>query len=240
MTTLLLTFFVMLLSLSSVQDPELFNRGRGAFVESVRYLGLGILYGSKPQPDLGESKSKFFIGKPDEAARTRIIDAREEELRRIFRSLTRSMTALPSQILARRTNFSVADIRFSPGKATLDEPARRFLTQFCAHLRDYREAELQQDPDSVVGTLYVLGLATNQATQKQQWILSARRAQAVADFMRDVLSPDSGSQTRYGETGVSARWHIYWWGAGPGGDWVGQESPISEQSQTMIAVLTGQ
>ncbi len=47
MVTLLLTFFVMLLSLASVQDPELFNRGRGAFAQTIKDLGLGILYGKK-------------------------------------------------------------------------------------------------------------------------------------------------------------------------------------------------
>ena len=45
MVTLLLTFFVMLLSLASVQDTELFDRGRGSFVLSIRILGLGLLYG---------------------------------------------------------------------------------------------------------------------------------------------------------------------------------------------------
>jgi len=32
MTTLLLTFFVMLLSLAKMQDPELFNKGLGYFL----------------------------------------------------------------------------------------------------------------------------------------------------------------------------------------------------------------
>jgi len=36
MVTLLLTFFVMLLSLAEVQDPELFNKGRDSFWNSVK------------------------------------------------------------------------------------------------------------------------------------------------------------------------------------------------------------
>ena len=47
MVTLLLTFFVMLLSLSNVQDPELFNKGRDSFLESLRCIGLGILFGRR-------------------------------------------------------------------------------------------------------------------------------------------------------------------------------------------------
>ena len=45
MVTLLLTFFVLLLTLAQVQDPELFNRGRDSFFESIRYCGLGNLLG---------------------------------------------------------------------------------------------------------------------------------------------------------------------------------------------------
>jgi chemotaxis protein MotB len=242
MTTLLLTFFVMLLSLSSVQDPELFNRGRGAFVESVRYLGLGMLQGARPRTHLGKTKPRYFILSPEDGVRTRIIDAKEEQIRRIFKKLTQSMAALPSQIVAKKTNFAVINIRFPPGQAILDEQARRFLTEFCAHLDDSYQAGLVRgggQGDNAIGTLYVLGLATAQATEKQQWILSARRAQAVADFMRDILSANSHSNIgQDAGMGTDTRWNIYWWGAGPGGDWVGQESPISKQSHIMIAVLT--
>jgi chemotaxis protein MotB len=229
MTTLLLTFFVMLLSLASVQDPELFNMGRGSFIQSVRGLGLGMLYGRKPRPDFGHTKIKYFISTPDKPLLTRTIDAKEEELRRIFQKVNRSMTTMPSQIVAERTNFSVTNIRFSPGESRLDESAKKFLKEFCLGL--------QQNADSKTGTLYVLGLADEPAeggmdpaqsfapAGKEQWILSARRAQAVADFLGTVLSARGG-------------WRIYSWGAGPGGDWVGQDSPISKQSQILIAVLS--
>ena len=70
----------------------------------------------------------------------------------------------------------------------------------------------------------MLGLARDEAAEKQQWILSAGRAQVVADFVRDTLPSASN-------------WPVYSWGAGPGGDWVGRDSPISKQTQILIAVL---
>jgi len=216
MTTLLLTFFVMLLSLAHVQDPELFNKGRGSFVQSMRNLGLGMLYNRKRAPEFGQVKIKYFIETPDKLFMGRSIHAKEEEIRRVFKNLSRSMKTLPSQIVAQKTNFSITNIRFPPGQATLNEPAKRFLTEFCL--------DLQQDPDSRPIKLYVLGLAGDVPNETQQWILSARRAHAAADFLKDTLPSASN-------------WPVYSWGAGPGGDWVEQNSPISKQSHILIAIL---
>jgi len=216
MTTLLLTFFVMLLSLATVQNPELFYKGRGAFLQSMKELGLGMLYNRKRGPDFGSVKIKYFIDTPDKRFPDRSIDAKEEEIRRVFKDVRRSMKTLPSQIVAKKTNFSITNIRFPPGQATLNEPAKRFLTEFCLLL--------QQDSGSKPIKLYVLGLAGDEATEKQQWILSARRAKVVAAFLQGTLPSASN-------------WPVYSWGAGPGGNWVGQDSPISRRSQILIAVL---
>ena len=216
MTTLLLTFFVMLLSLAHVQDPELFNKGRDSFVQSMRNLGLGMLYNRKRAPKFGQVKIKYFIETPDKLFTGRSIHAKEEEIRRVFKELSRSMKTLPSQIVAQKTNFSITNIRFPPGEATLNELAKRFLTEFCL--------DLQQGSGSRPIKLYVLGLAGDVPNETQQWILSARRAQAAADFLQDTLP-------------LASNWPVYSWGAGPGGDWVEQNSPISKQSHILIAVL---
>ena len=129
MVTLLLTFFVMLLSLASMQDPELFNVSRNAFIERVQFSGLGLLPGKKMKPDFGERKIKYFINNPDETFDVRTIDAKDEDIRRIFTKISRSMTTMPSQIVAQRTNFSITNISFSPGDAIINEPAKRFLTK---------------------------------------------------------------------------------------------------------------
>jgi len=215
-TTLLLTFFVLLISLATVQDAELYNIGRGSFVQSIREFGLGMLYGSKPKPNFGNVKIKYFIHSPVSLLEGRTINAQEEKIRQIFKKLNRSMTTMPSQIVAKRTDFSVTDIRFPTSDSTLDEPAKKFLIEF--------SAGLQQAPDSGDITLYVLGLASDEATDKDNWILSARRAKAAADFLKEILPSKVNP-------------FIHSWGAGPGGDWVAPDSPISQQSQILIAVL---
>lgn len=221
MVTLLLTFFVMLLSLAEVPDEGLFHAGRESFLLSIRRLGLGVFTGRKPGLNFGHVKIKYFIGTPDRQFEGRTIDARTEGLRRLFQQVDRSMTVMPSQIVAKKTNFAVTNIRFPPGPAALNGPAKRFLTKFAS--------DLQQGPGSRPARLYVLGLASDVASEKQQWLLSAKRAHAVADFLRGILS----SATEYGP----ADFPVYSWGAGPGGHWVDPDTPIYKQSQILIAVL---
>jgi hypothetical protein len=229
MVTLLLTFFVMLLSLADVQDPELFDKGRDAFLESIRYIGLGALFGREEMPRLGSLKTKYSIGDPDESTDRRTVDAKAEELRRIFEELKQLAVIMPSQIVAERTSFSVTNVHFSPGRFDLNEPSRKFLTSFCR--------DLLQDARRKPVELYVLGLASDGKSGKEQWLLSAKRAQTVADFMRDTLSTVSGFRRQRSLLRGRSKWSIHSWGAGPGGDWVGRDSPISRQSQILIGVL---
>jgi flagellar motor protein MotB len=214
MVTLLLTFFVMLLTLAHMQDAELYNIGRDSFLKSMNQFGVGSLFGGVQKPNFGEVKIKYFIKRPDAQYEDRTIDANDEELRRVFKKISRSVQTMPSQVAAKKNSFSVTDIRFGAGEAILDEPAKRFLTGFCQNL--------QQDADSRATKLYVLGLAGGEGAEKDQWIVSAKRAQAAADFMKEAL----GSQ-----------WPVYCWGAGSGGCWVDQDSPIYAQSQILIGVL---
>ncbi len=242
MTTLLLTFFVLLISLASMQDPELFDRGRDSFWESVKYCGLGMLFGKKVTLSFDDIQTRYLIEDPNNKSESRGIDEQREKIRRILVRLSRSMIAMPSQIVAERVNFSVTNIRFPQGEATLDKSAKKFLTDFCLALRASTAslAESQKAysktgmASNEVRTIYVLGLGDNtldsltesHIVEKEQWVLSAKRAKAVADFLETVLSPNDG-------------WNIYSWGAGHGGQWIGKDSPISRQSHIHIAVLQG-
>lgn len=216
MVTLLLTFFVMLLSLASTQDPDMFKAGRDSFMESLSGFGLGMFTGRIQRPDFGHVKIKYHIGKSDEIGKDRNIDIIEENIRRIFKDVDESMKSIVSQLVSKKTDFQITNIRFSAGDATLSKSSKRFLASFSSNL--------QQDPDFKTIKLCVLGLAGEQKSRKEQWILSARRAQTVADFLKNTLPS-------YYD------WPVYSWGAGPGGDWVDKNSFIYEQSQILIAVL---
>ena len=229
MTTLLLTFFVMLLSLASVQDPELFRKGRDSFRFSLDYLGLGVLLGREQKPNLGYIKIRYSVSEPDELAKDRSINTKEEKIRQLFNELQKSMRVMPLEKIAKKNDFRTTNIHFARGDARLDESAKKFLDGFCS--------QLQQSYGSRPVRLYVLGLAADQTGEKKQWILSARRASAVADYLRGILSSGADFQAQRGTFENWSNWFVYWWGVGAGGDWVRQDSPISEQSQILIAVL---
>jgi outer membrane protein OmpA-like peptidoglycan-associated protein len=216
MVTLLLTFFVLLISLAKMQDPERFNAGRDAFVRHIDTMGLGMLFGKRVMSDFSDVKIKYRIESENEEAVVRTIDAKEENLRRIYKKINRSMETARSQIVGNKANFSVTDISFLPGEAQLNKSAQKFLTRFAANL--------PQDAKSGKIKLYVVGLARDEHTEKKQWTLSAMRAGAVADFLKQALPQHLRSA-------------VYSWGAGPGGCWVASDAPMSEQSQILIAVL---
>jgi len=222
MVTLLLTFFVLLLSLAEVQDPELFMKGRDSFWESIRYCGLGALLGNNVSLDLGADQTKHPTTEP-ETSEDRTIDEYREQLRRIFERISQTTTTLPSQIVGQRLHFSVTGVRFPENQATLDAESRQSLSRFCL--------DLQQNLDAETTTLYVLGLGGDEATEKRQWMLSAKRARTVAGFLQETLA-----QSRSADAG-STPWRVFWWGAGPGGNWAGQDRPDPGQSQILIAVL---
>jgi chemotaxis protein MotB len=213
MVTLLLTFFVMLLSLAQVQDPELFEKSRDAFNQHINQYGLGLLMGKQPVPELGNNKTVYHIPDPDNKSSARTIDSKEETLRRLFQKAAKSMEAMPSRVGVRLSDYYPTSIHFSQGQTGVDEAAGKYLTQLAAQFR--------QQAGSAKIELYVLGLAPDEVTEKQQWVMSSLRAQQVADYLA--------------QTGFQCP--IYSWGGGPGGHWVDQDSSVSKDSQILIALV---
>ena len=225
MVTLLLTFFVLLLTLADVQDPELFDKGRDAFLESLRYVGLGALFGRQEMPEYGNLKTKHSTDNPEDISEKRTIDARAEQIERIFEELKNSAIALPKNITAEKANFSLANVRFLPGKADLNESSKQFLTEFCRNL--------QYSSDRKPGILYVLGLAPEEKEERDQWLLSAIRAEVVAKYLRNNLISISNQYNTSEIFGSSPKWSVYSLGAGQGIDWTGINN---SDSQILIAV----
>lgn len=216
MVTLLLTFFVMLLSLATTQDPELFNSGRDSFVESLKGLGLGMLIGKDQAIEFTNPKTKHPIEQPEQTQNKRTLDAREERTRRLFEQLRNSAKTMPSQIPGRRLDFPVLDVRFANASFELDDAAKESISRLCRNI--YRG--LEPKPTQ----LYVLGLAEEGSDNKQLWALSALRAKTVADTVKESFPEQN-------------RPAVYSWGAGPGKIWSGEDNSIPQGCQIVIAVL---
>jgi len=219
MVTLLLTFFVLLLSMAGNQNASLFKEAQQSFKSEVESFGMaGFMVSSKNGPEFGSPKVKHRMSEGEDKPDERSLDSQTEILRRIILKLEETMTITPSQITCRNKDFNVTDIRFERGKWQLNSDAKEYLKKYS---RSLQESFTGQHPP----TLYVIGLAEKERTEKQKWILSAKRAQSVADFLEQIL-PER------------PKWRVYSWGAGSGGQWSNGTGPMSKKAEIMITVLT--
>lgn len=224
MISLLMAFFVMLLTMSTAKSGKLGNEGEGAFEKtlygfrrSIAGFGMPGLFGASGEGLVFDSAKVYYpISDGNDKDVQRTIDAREEKLRRTFQRLQGHGKTYEAQVRGQNPNFVVLPITFTKGQALLNESAMQFLKTFTKNLKGVASVEGLQ--------LYVVGLASDEPNEKEQWLLSARRAQAVAEFLQNDLSSEANCR-------------IFSWGAATGGDWVKRDGPIAQQSQIAVAVL---
>jgi len=216
MITLLLTFFVLLLSMASERvDEAKMLKGRQAFIKSLANFGLdGIGYGKSPTFDIGDPATLYKASKDEKFSEEAALNATEEVVRRIFKELENRMDITPAQITGKSPNFRPTSIKFKKGGAVLNKSAMKYLKKFSFNL--------QENIGSQSLTIYIVGSAQDEKSLQKQCVVSAKRAQVVSDFLRKSLSKE-------------LRWKIHSWGAGPGGQWK-SNGPV-EDSQVVIAVL---
>lgn len=214
MITLLLTFFVLLLSIADNRDKGLFQRGQNSFKRAIADFGMsGIIFSKNDGKQFNHPRVKYKIDKGEDKKEDRSIDSATEVYRRIIQEVEKTMKISPSQITCSSNDFTVTDIRFAPGSWKLNDEGRQFIDGFVTRIRD---SYVDAPP-----AFYVVGLGASEKTAKDQWLISARRAQTVAERMK-ALSPG---------------WVVYSWGAGAGGDWTGETGILSKKTDIMIAVL---
>jgi len=216
MVTLLLTFFVLLLSLSKLQDAGLIAAARDSFVQRLTSLGLrGVLYGRNKPVEFDKFKMLYSVEKPEQSDE-RTLDAKEAEIQELYQKLTKTVDALTPQVIGAKVAYLPKNIHFGPGQIELDSDQKELLSRDMARLAaDLSERDVR---------IYVVGLARDELTEKSGWVVSAQRAEAVAACMRDMLPEGLG-------------WQIYSWGVGDGGEWVSEEGQMAKESDILVAVL---
>ena len=216
MITLLLTFFVLLFAMADEQNAVPYAQNLTAFKNAVAGFGLpGMLFSRSDGSQFEHPLVKYRVRKGNDATEGRSIDSETEMMRRVIMDLEYLMEISPSQITASSKTFTVIDINFESGSWELNESAKQFLNKYSRQIQE----NLLNQPLA----FYVVGMAGSETPEKQQWIVSGNRAQAVADHLKDKLSGSS--------------WPVYCWGVGPGGDWTNSSGFISKKSQIMIVML---
>ena len=223
MISLLMAFFVMLLAMANTQSGKLCNPGEGifertvfGFKSSISGFGLPGLFGGANEPDSFEyGKSHYnLVGDSNEPSQ-RVIDAREEKVRRLYNQMQDTIKTSARQKRIGNPTFVATPIVFQEGQAVLDDSAKQFLTQFVLNL-----SETEKTPAGI----YVVGLAGEGLPEQQTWLLSVRRAEAAGDFIEGTLPAGKAIP-------------VYCWGAGKDSRWTSQEENGLKQPQILITVL---
>ncbi len=128
MMTLILTFFILLVSMSKEQAPGLVADGVGSFIVQLETHGLnGMLSGQEKQAIFDRVRQRFGLPpKPDDAeAATYDLSSTKELLR------TKAAEALRPHAEVAQPNLAV----FEPGSASLSYEATRYLDSLASTLR---------------------------------------------------------------------------------------------------------
>jgi flagellar motor protein MotB len=174
MVTLLLTFFVLLLSMAKQQDAALVNAGRDSFVEAIRGFGLGVLFGKEQTLDYDRVKNIYGIENPEQTDRSQTLDAERERSRRAFEKVRQSMMTMPSAISGQKIDLPAVSITFEPSSTQLSESAKQELKNYCIKLQKF----------SKIGSLRLCALGLTD--QEKNWTISAQRAKIVADYLIEL------------------------------------------------------
>jgi flagellar motor protein MotB len=218
MITLLLTFFVMLQSMADTQvEDHKFKVGQASFVRAIEGFGLaGFSMKNKPDLELEETKATYDIDEGMDKPENRSMDSHTEMLRRIMFEIETKMKISPSQIEGVSKTFLPLKTRFASKSPDLNEEAKKELQLYWNYIHTTTTG---QEP-----ILYILGLAADEIDPKLQWNLSAQRAQIVKEYLESLNQTDNKPP-------------IFCWGAGEGGDWIGQSGLTTKQTQIMIVLI---
>jgi outer membrane protein OmpA-like peptidoglycan-associated protein len=211
----LFAFFVMLLVLGKMQQAGMMGAVRDSFTSTMKNFGYaGTLYGKDKLA--GPHDKPLYSVKDPEPTTERTLDAKESERQALYQNLLKSVEATSGRLEAAQVAYLPKDIHFARSRTELSDADKELLTRDMAGLK----ATLSEKDVKI----YVLGLATEEKTDWQQWTVSARRAEVVAAFMREQLPADLG-------------WQVYSWGAGKGGEWTAQEGQATKEGHILVAVL---
>ena len=220
MVTLLLAFFVLLQTFAHTQDPELFYAGQGSFQRAVSGLGMSAWFGGQmPKPLRDYRKLKYPVSSDtDEHSRRRLINAKDEEIRRLLRDIKESMDAKADDVAKDSLETFSLQIRFDSSPTELDEEGKERLMRL-AHL--LKETVRRQD-----AIVYVIGMAADERSERARAKVSALRAQAVTAYLTPLLA-DGGDA-----------WNVYSWGAGDGGPRVRRLGLSGRRPHVAVAIMS--
>lgn len=186
MITLLLSFFVMLQSMSSRRDGTLFGVAQDSFRRAITGFGIPDLILGKPNlTGFDYRKLKYPVeesGEPNVVLPGRIIDAEDEDIRTAFAQMQKQMASSSSNLGEHLIHAIQTPIRFDSSAFALDASARQYLQDLSADIR----GSLSGRPIRI----YVVGAAPDAPEGKERWLLAAQRSRQVENGLRPWIAAE--------------------------------------------------
>ncbi|HBG78043.1 MAG TPA: hypothetical protein DDW84_04230 [Phycisphaerales bacterium] len=220
MISLLMAFFVMLQTMATPKGggmgqtkPGVFESTISSFQDSIRCFGLPELFNGKKG-----SPPRYAMSNPNKEKGVRpAADGREEKNRRIFNKLRNTAQPYQSSLNGRKPSYFPMPIIFPKAGDKLSANSTASLADFANTIRQTMVSEKDK--------ICVIGVAPDARGTEQQWLVSERRAGAVAAYLKNAL-PNLTDD------------NLHWWGAGKGGQWISTNNASSGQSHIFIIILS--
>jgi len=219
MVTLLLTFFVLLLSMANTQDEAKFMKGQASIKRAIATMGLaGFLPGKDSSAESKFAPIKYSVDMDEEDNNEEDpVDEQFQTLKDTIFQLESLMHVSPSQIIGDSPIFEAIGIDFNKSSSNLSADMKKNLRQY--------SVDMSRNLSSNRTIIYVIGFCDDFQSMNQNRIISTKRAQVVSDSLKKAIQ-----ETPY--------LSIYYWGAGSGGDWVSGRASLDKNSDVTIAILT--
>jgi len=224
MITNLLACFVMMQAFATTQDRTLFNAGMGSYRRAVAQCGLpDWLFGKPERPEFDYRKIKYPTPNDDtkdDVDLSRIIDMQEDQIRQAFAEMTQAMETSGEEVNEKLLGLRRLDVKYPPEGVELDASGRGALSQLTA--------ELRQGLARQKARVCVIAVVAQSSTDRQRWVLSARRAMRAEEYLRTELASDI----------QAGRLEMMSWGAGQGNQWC-ERVGLDRPADTIILAIIG-
>jgi flagellar motor protein MotB len=199
MITNLLAFVMLLQSFSKVQNADLLQSGNGGGGTShgalASYGGDHWLLGDRLADNFEKIRIHYAVeSDPDNLSVSRIIDAEDEKIRKMFDDLRHSSQTKTAKSDTGSAHFITTPIAFEPGSSALNADAKEFLRNLAV--------EMAQGLSGKTFDVYVIGMTPEEVPEKDQWVTSAKRARAVEEFLAGALAPELRGDVRTSSVGA--------------------------------------
>jgi flagellar motor protein MotB len=188
MISLLMAFFVMLLTMATSRSGTLCETGMGVFERSISSFNNSIasfgvpgMFGEKKSLGFARTMRRYDVeGPKEETDGRKMVDPDEERSKRLFQQLQTKAEATPSSVGGSQALCDVTPITFDRGASELRAEDTRYLARFCADLKATGSFSNM--------TVMVVGAAPDATNFRDKWTLAAKRADVVAGQIRKELA----------------------------------------------------